>query len=281
VGKCWTKKRETGVCELYGWHIPLDAVSYHSGRNSGWGLMCHPAESLNTGAYVVQRSHDTSHGGNHKDYSMTGVFMRRHLPAAKRDGSHPPSLGDDAAPLIIPFRQAGRFTAGRPEGKPIWIVIHTAECAEVDTAAENLQAYAATTAPASWHYAVDCDSVTQSVHENHTAWAAPGANFLGIQIELAGTALQTAAQWDDDYSRKTLELAARLVAEVSLRWAIPLERVGPAELQRGIPGVCGHIDATKAFKKSSHVDPGKWFPWEKLLRRASHHQDRLVLARQV
>lgn len=163
----------------------------------------------------------------------------------------------------ISFRQAGSYYAGRRHGAPIWIVIHTAEALKHSATAENLQSWATGKIRVSWHYAVDDDTIAQSVREQHTAWAAPGANARGIQIELAGYARQTAAEWADEFSTAQLELLAKLVADICQRHSIPAVKVGPSEMLAGKPGVCGHIDVTRGVGKgrTNHSDPGSNFPW--------------------
>ena len=168
----------------------------------------------------------------------------------------------------VPFRQAKHFTpATRRKGDVLWVVIHTAECAEVVNAAENLAAWAAgPQAPrASWHFAVDSNSITQSVFEHDVAWHAPGANAVGIGIECAGRAGQTESQWDDIYSQAMLQKCAKLVAGICERWEIPVQRLAPSHLKAKIPGITGHVDVSRAFKKSTHTDPGKFFPWDDFL----------------
>jgi N-acetyl-anhydromuramyl-L-alanine amidase AmpD len=102
----------------------------------------------------------------------------------------------------------------------------------------------------------------QSVDEKDTAFAAPGVNHDGIQYELSGYAEQTATEWDDDYSVRTLDLASKLVALSCIRWDIPVRLLSIAAVKRGEAGICGHVHATKAFKRSTHTDPGKNFPWK-------------------
>lgn len=184
--------------------------------------------------------------------------------------SHDESVPDtEPAPAAIRFRQAHDFQWGRPKGQPIWIVIHTAECAEASRAAENLQSWAVGDINASWHYAVDDDSVTQSVRETDRAWSVgPGpAHDLGIHIELAGRASQTAEQWDDAFSRRMLSLAAGLVADLCRRYEIPIAKVGPTEMRAGVSGICGHVDVTKGVGAgvTCHWDPGPHFPWGRFL----------------
>lgn len=151
------------------------------------------------------------------------------------------------------------------------LVVHTAECAEVSTAAENLQAWTAgpQASRASWHYAVDNDSVTQSVLEKDIAWHAGPVNAFSIGIEHAGRASQTAAEWADDYSRAVLENSAQLAAEICVRWSIPIARLTADDLKAGKRrGICGHVDVTNGLTGGKgHTDPGTSFPWDAWLAR--------------
>lgn len=190
------------------------------------------------------------------------------------------SLGDD-----IPFKQAQSYRAGRPAGPPIWLVIHTAETLEVGTSAEALQSWAASgKIGVSWHYAVDNNSVTQSVRESDTAYACPGLNARGVHIELSGKAGQGPEGWDDDYSAAVLRNAAELCAAVIRRQKrIKAVKLTPSDLLNMQPGICGHVDGRDALrmakkrgyrhepwydsrrrrmKTTTHYDPGPHFPWD-------------------
>lgn len=168
----------------------------------------------------------------------------------------------------IAFRQAIHFTPFAPFPRNIaLIVLHTIESSELDLTAENMAAgisNPATTWRASWHYAVDRNSIVQSVRDRDVAWAAPGANANGLQIELAGRARQNAAEWDDPYSRSTLLLAANLVAHKCVEHVIPARFVDFVTLRAGAPfarGITSHAAVSLAFGKSTHTDPGRDFPW--------------------
>jgi N-acetyl-anhydromuramyl-L-alanine amidase AmpD len=118
---------------------------------------------------------------------------------------------------------------------------------------------------ASWHYAVDSDSITQSVREEDIAFHAPGANNNGVGIELSGRASQSSADWSDEYSRQTLARASELTASICLRWSVPIEYVGVAQLLEGRRGITTHANVSEAFKKSDHTDPGLTFPMARFL----------------
>ena len=175
-------------------------------------------------------------------------------------------------PII--FKQAASYTPGRRLGRPKWIPIHTAEATEHSKTPENLQSWALGRIGVSWHYAVGAKTIRQSVRERDTAWTAgTSANPLSIQIELAGYASQTAAQWDDQYSTSQLELTARLVAGICHRHDIPANWVGPDEMERGIPGICGHDDITMGIGEgeTNHMDPGRNYPRDLLIERVRYH----------
>lgn len=164
------------------------------------------------------------------------------------------------------FVQAKNYTQGRKAPIGV-IVLHTMEAAEHPATAENVAAwFAGANAPqASAHYCVDSDSIVQCVHDEDTAWHAPGANHNGVGIEMAGYAKQDALGWSDAYSQAMLRRAALVAASVCRRYNVPVVRISAAELAAGKRGICGHIDVSTAFKRSTHYDPGPNFPWEQFL----------------
>lgn len=163
-------------------------------------------------------------------------------------------------PSVTSFVQARNYTPARRVPVDL-VVLHSMEAAESARTAENVAAWTAgASAPrASFHYAIDSDSTVQCVREADVAWHAPGANHNGVGIELAGYARQTPADWADAFSTAMLERAARLVAGVCRRHAVPVAFVDAAGLLRGESGVTTHAEVSKAWKKSSHWDPGKGF----------------------
>lgn len=177
--------------------------------------------------------------------------------------------------MPIPFKQAKYYTKGRGGAAVRLIVIHTAQCSEVATAAENVAGYFAAPMGAdgkpvppqkggSSHYVTDCDSSTACVREEDTAWHAGAANGYSIGIELAGRAEQTPAQWADEYSQATLRNAAALVADIASRYGIPLERVDVPGLREKRSGITGHAECAMALG-GDHWDPGPSFPWPQFM----------------
>src|SRR5690349_15271041 len=89
------------------------------------------------------------------------------------------------------------------------VVIHTAEMDEKSESAENLAKYGQNPDyESSWHIATDNNSVVQCVRDSYVAFAAPGANHDGIQVEMACRSSQTIAQWRDLYSIGLLAVTA-------------------------------------------------------------------------
>src|SRR5262245_22982226 len=126
-----------------------------------------------------------------------------------------------ASPGQTAYIQAANYT--RPSSDPnrgrrvvSLVVLHSAEAPERPGKARDVALwFAGQRGPApeaSAHYVVDAGEVVQCVLDRDIAWAAPGANANGLQVELVGYAGQTPAEWGDAYSAALLERAAGLVA---------------------------------------------------------------------
>jgi N-acetyl-anhydromuramyl-L-alanine amidase AmpD len=176
------------------------------------------------------------------------------------------------AVATFPFIQARNFTKGR-SGPIDLVVIHTMESPEKPVTAENVaQWFGGSSAPkASAHYCIDSDSIVQCVKDTDVAWHAPGANHDGIGLEHAGRAAQAAQDWADPYSKAMLERSAVLTASLCKRYDIPVTWLRPAHLLAGKRGITGHVDVSRAFKKSDHHDPGPNFPIERYLALVKAH----------
>jgi hypothetical protein len=109
--------------------------------------------------------------------------------------------------------------------------------------------------------------------DNDVAFAAPGANHDGIQLELAGFAKQTPAEWLDPFGILLLNNAANAAAQYCLKYDIPVRRLSNAQLADGTTkGIVSHSQVSEVFKKSDHTDPGKGFPWDHFLERVETHR---------
>lgn len=171
-----------------------------------------------------------------------------------------------------PFVPARWFTkVGPSKPRPVrLIVIHDMEYFERGDTAEVI-AHDFNTRPetskASAHICVDNNSIAQCVYDSDVAYAAPNANHDGIQIELAGFARQSRAEWLDFYGIALLALASDAVAQYCIKFNIPIRRLTDAQVKDGkSKGICGHDNVTRAFKNpTNHLDPGPNFPWDYFL----------------
>lgn len=158
-----------------------------------------------------------------------------------------------------------RTIVGTPARSIDVIVVHDMEYPERPTGAEWCANYFARRwqdggPKASAHYMVDNDSVVRGVPDKDVAWAAPGNNHNGIQIEYAGYARQTAAEWNDDYSKAALALGAKLTALLCKTHNIPVVYLTATDLRAGKRGITTHDQVSKAWGRSNHTDPGPNFP---------------------
>lgn len=147
------------------------------------------------------------------------------------------------------------------------IVIHSMESPEKGDTAENVGLFFKRgESRASAHVGVDNNSVVQYVYDNNVAWAAPGVNHDGIQIELAGFGRQSAKDWQDSFSSQMLLRAADVVAQYAIKYDIPLRHLTNKELTSGHAGIIGHYQATACYRPNhGHTDPGPNFPWDHFL----------------
>lgn len=159
------------------------------------------------------------------------------------------------------------------------IVVHSMEAPEKGETAENVARFFQNTQnPASAHLCIDNNSIVQCVMDNDVAFAAPGVNSDGVQLELAGFARQTRQEWLDPYGVLLLENAANAAAQYCLKYDIPIHHLTDEELRDGKKGIIGHVQASRVYKKSTHTDPGEGFPWDHFLDRVRHHHaERLKL----
>lgn len=148
------------------------------------------------------------------------------------------------------------------------IVMHTPEWPESANGAEAVARYFHDNPDhrdASCHITVDSDSIVQCVKDSVVAWAAPGANHNGIQIELTGFANQSKDQWRDKFSLAALSLAADAAAQYCLKFNLPVVKLTDEQLKAGNRGIVGHDQVTRVWHRSDHTDPGPNFPWSRFI----------------
>lgn len=166
-----------------------------------------------------------------------------------------------------PYLEANRHGPKR-SGPVRLIVIHTPEWPESSSGAEGVARYFHDNPDkrdASCHITVDNDSIVQCVLDSFVAWAAPGANHDGIQVELTGFANQTVTQWRDKFSLAALALAADAVAQYCLKYNVPPIKLTDNQLKGSLRGIVGHDQVTAVYHKSDHTDPGPNFPWDRFM----------------
>lgn len=151
------------------------------------------------------------------------------------------------------------------------ICLHSSQGRELPNAAESLASWgngANHPHDASWTFATDCDSITQSVEIHDIAWHAGPINGFSVGIEQAGKAEQSRAEWMDFYSSRVLANTARLVALIAGLYDLPIEHC-PNPKSSGARGVCTHHDVTVAYQiKGGHWDPGPNYPLAEVLEMA-------------
>jgi N-acetyl-anhydromuramyl-L-alanine amidase AmpD len=164
------------------------------------------------------------------------------------------------------FKQATTWRWQKPGREIQAVVIHSAETSEGPETAEALMNWAASPqCKNSWHYAVDPDSITQSVQEKDIAWHVKSFSVKSIGIEMAGRAKQTREEWLDEASGAIIRRTAALVADICKRHDLPVQFVDAEGLKAGKRGITTHNEVSKAFKDTDHYDPGPGFPMDVLL----------------
>lgn len=108
------------------------------------------------------------------------------------------------------------------------------------------------------HYVVDPAEVIQCVPDDRVAYHC-GYNQDSIGVEMCDMPSPTdPSRWDDTNHRAMEKRAARLVAELCVKHGIRPYFVGVMQLRLGVAGVTTHNNMSKAFRKSTHWDPGAW-----------------------
>jgi N-acetyl-anhydromuramyl-L-alanine amidase AmpD len=174
----------------------------------------------------------------------------------------------------FPVIKAKWFSKSQNKREVRLVVIHSVEAPEKPDTAENVAKYfqgLPATKKASAHLCIDSNSIVQSVFDNDVAYAAPGANSDGLQIELAGYAKQKRMEWLDPYGILMIENAANATAQYCLKYDIPYVHLTNQQLSNNEKGIVGHYQVSEVYKKSDHNDPGDGFPWDLFIERVAFY----------
>jgi len=159
------------------------------------------------------------------------------------------------------FHPAFHHSGSRPENQIKWIVIHSIEGFTAESAARWFQD---SDSRGSAHISVDDNVCYRSLRNDITAWGASGANVRGFHIEQAGFARWNLAKWL--MHRRTIYRAAFKAAVHCKRFGIPVRWLSVSDLREGKRGITSHANVSKAFKMSTHTDPGILWPRRRFMR---------------
>jgi len=170
--------------------------------------------------------------------------------------------------VVTRFVQA--VSHGGLMSRPTLIVIHDAEtplkAGYAKSIAENWFGKAATT---SAHFMVDPVETIRLLSDNVVSYAVgPKANGFTLNIEQAGYASFTRAQWTTSDGMVQHARVGALVRELSGTHGIPLRWASDAQIlaaSRGVPGgVCYHDDIRRVLGGTTHHDPMPNYPGDLL-----------------
>lgn len=184
---------------------------------------------------------------------------------------------DLASPPVIgghPAKHSGT------DNKPIRrVVIHSAVIPCEPGRARQLAEWNRTGATGgSWHYATDPAATVQCSWDSYVCWhAPPNGHSLGIEMcdhparRPTGRTRRVLAElrrvwrWAGRPHRRMLRRTAHLTAELCLLYDLPPRWVSARRLRAGRRGVTSHAQVTRAFRQSTHWDPG-WWPRRRFMR---------------
>lgn len=159
-------------------------------------------------------------------------------------------------------------------------VVHDMEAPEGPLTAENCAKFFQNpNSTGSAHVCVDENSAVRCVNDDHMAAGARGFPYRGrtvndwaLQVEHAGYARQSRAEWLDTSSTRTMDQGARVFADWCDDYLIPPFRLTDTQIRNGMHGLVGHGDVSRALGVvSGHTDPGPGFPWDVYLEMVRSH----------
>lgn len=156
------------------------------------------------------------------------------------------------SPLMITARWQGGPQVPRD------IVLHsTVSPCRVGQARATARYFAAEDNKTSAHYCVDPAEVVQCVPDHRVAYHC-GWNQDSLAVEMCEYPSWNLARWLLPNQVRMRRRAQRLVAELCLAYDIPPYFRGVKARLAGEHGVTTHNVMSKAYKRSTHWDPGAW-----------------------
>lgn len=151
-----------------------------------------------------------------------------------------------------------------------WIIVHTTENSDNTTAIDVAKWMQRPEAGGSYNLLSDrWGRTVRSNDDGYVPWAAGSwaANSQGLHLSFTGKAEFSRAKWLGSHD-KAISAGAKVVADWSRRYNIPLVKLTAAQLRAGVRGVAGHLECGQAFGGTDHWDPGPQFPYDVLFARA-------------
>lgn len=152
---------------------------------------------------------------------------------------------------------------------PTLIVVHSAEtplqAGYAASIAENWFGDAASGVTTSAHFMVDPVEIIRMLSDNVVSYAVgPNANGFTLNIEQAGRAQFTRAQWTTTDGLTQIGKVGALVNELTDAHGIPLRWATDDQIRaaaKGVPGgVCFHDDIHRVLGGTTHTDPIPNYP---------------------
>lgn len=148
---------------------------------------------------------------------------------------------------------------GGPQRRPKRIVLHsTVGPTKKGSAKKIADMFHTTDVKKSAHAVVDAADLYTCLDDLIVAYHC-GYNQDSLGLEMCDMPdPKSQARWSNADHQKMFNLAVKWVAQKCVKYDIPPYYVGVLGLHAGRGGVTTHADMSKAFKKSTHWDPGAW-----------------------
>lgn len=186
-------------------------------------------------------------------------------------------MTDRVPPPDPPYEGPAAHTSDGDNLPATRVVLHSTVSPCVPGGRHAVAAYFRTEASGgSAHYVCDPVGVCQVVPDHVVAWhAPPNGHSFGVEMCDQPTRL-TRLRWRDANHRAMLHVTAQLVAQLCACYGIPPRFLSVRQLRRGGHGVTTHNNVSRAWRQSTHWDPGAW-PRRRFMRLVVRYHHELVM----